>query len=232
MNKTSNLGTQKVSFLEILISVFFELFSPSSNRALLNYSSLKLINTNELKLIDGKQLKLLDFAMLGFFIQYLGGMAITILAFALISNYISPFLNESLFPQNDNENNYVFVETSQNNTPHQNAGDINVLAVSKSEKDDAEKVVNCSFSVDNSKYADSSIVIDLPQEKDLKICVSYPEEVGAVSWYVGSNLDSNVGSSDCLSINSLNNSKNVKVLTENSDGNVSGSCLLSFLPNQ
>jgi len=231
----SNLGTQKVSFLEILISVFYELFSPSSNRTLLNYSSLRLIDINELKLVDGKQLRLLDFAMLGFFIQYLGGMAITILAFALISNYISPFLNEGLFPQNDNENNYVFVETSQNNTPHQNVGDIgdiNFLTVSKPEKDDAEKVVNCSFSVDNSKYADSSTVINLLQEKDLKICVSYPDEVDAVSWYVGSNLDSNVGTSDCLSINSLNNSKNVKVLTENSDGNVSGSCLLSFLPNQ
>lgn len=69
----------KPSFYSMLSYSFWELFSPESDRALLNYKELYLLDLDQLKLIDINQLKLLNLSILAMFVQYVGALSVIVL---------------------------------------------------------------------------------------------------------------------------------------------------------
>lgn len=71
--------SRKPSFYSMLSYSVWELFSPESNRTLLNYKELKLLNVNQLKLLDVSQLKLLNLSIIAMFIQYVGALSVIVL---------------------------------------------------------------------------------------------------------------------------------------------------------
>lgn len=96
MPKKSKKIIHNRSYLKILDDVVFELFSPSSQKSLINYNDLKLLNmdelrfirTKDLKLIDSRQLNLLHIPTLAIFFQYIGALSMLLLALSVSSLFL------------------------------------------------------------------------------------------------------------------------------------------------
>ncbi len=210
--KESNKNTQKVSFPELFQFTVIEMFSPKSDKSLIDYNSLKLINTKELAFLNKSQLR--------FFVEYIGAFFITINLSVLAMLFLVDFNGvKSVAPRQVAQASAPVTIVAA--TP---ASASNVLGINSDSN--SFGLDSCSFSVNDVMYSSQSEV----SLRGLKtLCVNHSVKNGSVLWQVnmkdGENL---VMKGDCVSFGNPSIVKSIETYIIDSSNINSASCELGF----
>lgn len=208
--KESNKNTRKVRFPELFQFTVIEMFSPKSDKSLIDYNSLKLINTKELAFLNKSQMR--------FFVEYIGAFFITINLSVLAMLFLVDF---------NGVKNVAPKQIAQAQAPVTIAS-TNVLGTSSDSTPVLTPVAvdSCSFSLNDVMYSSQSEV----SLRGLKtLCVNHSVKNGSVMWQVnmrdGENL---VMKGACVSFGDPSIVKSVETYIIDSSNIKSASCELGF----
>lgn len=205
--KESNKNTQAASFPELFQFTVTEMFSPKSDKSLIDYDSLKLINLKDLALLNKSQMR--------FFVEYIGAFFITINLSVLAMLFLVDFNVRAYAPVTVAA--IAPVEVS------------NVLGASSNVEIIKAEIVaidSCSFSIDEVRYPSQSVV---SLGKSQNLCVNHSVKNGSILWQVnmsdGENL---VMKGDCVSFENPPRVRSVETYIIDSSNVKSASCELGF----
>ena len=208
--KESNKNTRKASFPELFQFTVIEMFSPKSDKSLIDYNSLKLINTKELAFLNKSQMR--------FFVEYIGAFFITINLSVLAMLFLVDF---------NGVKNVAPKQVAQAQAPVMLAS-TNVLGRSSDSTPALTPVAvdSCSFSLNDVMYSSQSVA----SLRGLKtLCVNHSVKNGSVLWQVnmkdGENL---VMKGSCVSFGDPLIVKSVETYIIDSSNIKSASCELGF----
>lgn len=213
--KESNKGTRKDSFTTLFAETVSEMFSPSSDKSLIDYSSLNIINWNDFAFLNKKQIR--------FFVEYIGAFFIAINLSVVSLLFLVDFNQLNNYQVNRSVSSEVLVENVQ----------VNVLGASTVKTEgpispsvDANAYDSCSFLVDDVRYSSNSVV---SADEIGDLCVSFSSSSSSVMWQANMVGDESlVLRGDCIRVEDFSDIKDVYVYVLDSSSLVSGSCSLSF----
>lgn len=211
--KKSNKHTHEVEFSTLFRQSLSELFSSKSDKALVDYASLRIINFNDLAFLNKKQLE--------FFVQYIGAFFITINLSVLSLLFLVDFNQFNNYP---NSSNNIAMDVSSAPVKLNVLGasvEANVAPLVETISNDS-----CSFLINEVRYPSNSIA---STDNVKEFCVNYSDDSAFVMWQAdmrdGENLVLRGG---CVSVEDFSNLQNATAYIIDSSNLVSGSCSLNF----
>ncbi|PIR42406.1 hypothetical protein CO058_02385 [candidate division WWE3 bacterium CG_4_9_14_0_2_um_filter_35_11] len=200
------------------------MFSPSSDKSLIYYDSLKLVNLKDLAFVNKSQLK--------FFVEYIGAFFITINLSLFSLLFLVDFDKFDLAHVTSSRDVAMNTLVVPQNSNVLGVSDNKDVVIEQAPKPETVEVIDeipsnsCSFSADDVMYSSNSIV---SVGKLQSLCVNHSVKNGSALWQINMLDGQNVVlKGNCVNIDDFSNLESVTAYVIDSSNIRSGSCDLSF----